>query len=521
MRPQHPSPFGPRWRGRWIWHRRPAIVAPTATTPILDDPVDTVALFRRELGLGRVPARVPCRVWADGRYLLSVNGTEVARGPVRSDPRRAHYDVVDLAPALRPGVNVLAVVARHYGRATSWWVPVPPTYSLGGGCLVLEALADGAWVMSDAAWRCATGAAWTPAGHPGDVANLPLECFDARRHPVGWDRPGFDDSDWRTAVELLPLHLGADGTPTVPSEPFGMLLPPVRRAFPGGVVHQASERARRAVAGAPLDPDPVAQVLADVGSGQAAPGPGGVELLTADLGHVAAGTVTLTVAGLPAGAVVDVLATEHLDPDGNPAPLGQHAGFRYVAAGEPEERFTTFDIVGTRYLGAAVRGVDGPADIRLAVADRHRPRPAGAAFACSDPLLERIYEVGLRTVDLCALDAYVDCPTREQRAWTGDSVVHQMVDLVANPDWSMATLAPAARGGAPGRRVAGHDRGVGLLGRRPDGHPRLGAPLGPLGGTTCAATPATRRSWPTSYRWSRARCGGSSPTSARTGSSTT
>jgi hypothetical protein len=45
-------------------------------------------------------------------------------------------------------------------------------------------------------------------------------------------------------------------------------------------------------------------------------------------------------------------------------------------------------------------------------------------------------------VDLCALDAYVDCPTREQRAWTGDSVVHQMVDLVANPDWSMARWHP-------------------------------------------------------------------------------
>jgi hypothetical protein len=57
-------------------------------------------------------------------------------------------------------------------------------------------------------------------------------------------------------------------------------------------------------------------------------------------------------------------------------------------------------------------------------------------------LLERIHAVGLRTVDLCALDAYVDCPTREQRAWTGDSVVHQMVDLVNNPDWSMARWHP-------------------------------------------------------------------------------
>lgn len=445
MRHEHPHPFGPRWRGRWIWHRVPPIVAPRLTAPVLDGPVDTVALFRRDLTVEEVPPRVPCRVWADGRYVLSVNGAEVARGPVRSDPRRARYDVVDLSPALREGVNVLAIMARHYGRATSWWVPVPPTYSLGGGSLVLEALVGDEWLTTDAVWRCAAGEGWTPVDVPGDVANLPLESFDARRHPDGWDRPGFDDSGWRAAVELLPAHTGADGTFGVPSEPFGMLLPPVRRAFPGGAVHQAAELGRRTVAGAPPVPDPVAQVLADggtgdVGSGNAASG--AVELVTQDLGHVAAGTVTLTASGLPAGAVVDVLATEHLDLAGEPAPLGQHAGFRYVAAGYPVERFTTFDAVGARYLRAAVRGAGRPADLSFAVADRHRPRPAGAAFACSDPLLERIYQVGLRTVDLCALDAYVDCPTREQRAWTGDSVVHQMVDLVANPDWSMAIWHP-------------------------------------------------------------------------------
>ena len=61
---------------------------------------------------------------------------EVARGPVRTDPRRAHYDVVDLAPHLRPGANVLAVTARHFGTATSWWMPVPPSYTLGAGGVV-------------------------------------------------------------------------------------------------------------------------------------------------------------------------------------------------------------------------------------------------------------------------------------------------------------------------------------------------------------------------------------------------
>jgi len=41
------------------------------------------------------------------------------------------------------------------------------------------------------------------------------------------------------------------------------------------------------------------------------------------------------------------------------------------------------------------------------------------------------------------MDSYIDCPTREQRVWTGDSVVHQMVDLTTNTDWRLARWHPA------------------------------------------------------------------------------
>jgi hypothetical protein len=459
---EHPEPFAAAWRGRWIWWRPPAIRTETATRPVAADPSDDLALFRRTLELDQVPSSAPARLWVDGRCLLSVNGTEVARGPVRSDPRAARYDVVDLAPHLVVGTNVIAIVARHFADATSWWMPVPPTYSLGVGSLVFEALVGDDWVVSDRSWRCAPGEAWTPVPVPGDVACLPLESFDARAHPVGWDRPSFDDGAWGRAVEIASVHTGSHGSASPPTEPFGMLRPPVRTAFPGGEVHDALLVDRRTVAGAAPEADPVRQVLADEaahaggGAPDGAPAPDDApargagepaattELLAFDLGRIAAGTVLLDVEGAAAGTVVDLAAAEHVGRDGRLVTLGQHAGLRYVAAGEPVERFESFDLIGARHLHVSVRSPEGAAapTVGLRIHDRHRPRPPGASFACSDPLLEQIYEVGLRTVDLCALDAYVDCPTREQRAWTGDSVVHQMVDLVANPDWSMAIWHP-------------------------------------------------------------------------------
>ncbi|MEZ5244173.1 MAG: alpha-L-rhamnosidase C-terminal domain-containing protein [Acidimicrobiales bacterium] len=447
MRLAHPEPFTPKWRGRWIWFERPRIVAETATRPVLADPSGSVGLFRRDVDLDRIPQAAPCRLWVDGRYVLRVNGAEAARGPVRSDPRRSHYDVVDLAPFLRPGPNVFTLTVRHFGTATSWWMPAPPTYTLGAGSVAFEALIGDEWVVSDRSWRSARGEAWSNVPVPGDVACLPLESFDARSHPHGWETPAFDTAGWGRAIEITPMHTGANSEPRPSSDPFGMLRPPVRTAFPGGEKHSAVHRVIGSRVGAAPTDDPVAQVIADETS---AIGPG-VDLHSFDLGCIAAGNVELRVTGATPGTIIDLAASEHLDADGHLAPLGQHAGLRYVCSGADVEHFDGLDIIGTQHFHASIRVPGGgPApDVALWLHDRLRPRPLGASFECSDPDLQKIFEIGLRTVDLCALDAYVDCPTREQRAWTGDSVVHQSVDLVTNPDWSMARwhpeLAAAAR----------------------------------------------------------------------------
>src|SRR5438067_13917472 len=95
-----------RWHGHWIWTEPPA--RPTNMIPgRRDNDVRPEAhgLFRKTFTLEHVPARAPARITADSRYCLYVNGQEVFRGPVRSQPRRLHYDLFDLAPYLRQGEN--------------------------------------------------------------------------------------------------------------------------------------------------------------------------------------------------------------------------------------------------------------------------------------------------------------------------------------------------------------------------------------------------------------------------------
>ena len=136
------SAFPPgRWRARFIWCEKPRIGNdPGVALHRIAAPDPVTACFRRSFDLDAVPVSAPARVTADSRYVLFVNGVEAARGPVRANGRRLHYDIVDLAPLLRPGRNAIAALVRFFGRANPWWAPVPATFQLGAGAFLFESI---------------------------------------------------------------------------------------------------------------------------------------------------------------------------------------------------------------------------------------------------------------------------------------------------------------------------------------------------------------------------------------------
>jgi hypothetical protein len=405
------------------------------------------ACFRRTFELDRVPSRAPARATVDGRYVLWVNLVEVGRGPVRSNGRTLHYDLLDLGPHLREGRNCIAVLARYYGRPTPWWAPVRGSMQLGAGSLVFEAQVGAEWIVSDRRWRALPGDAWrTDARGPRD--SFPPEILDARALPAGWQDGDFDDSRWAEAVELGANHLGFAGHHEPPSHPFGPLLP---RPIPQLAVQPRRPRAVRSFIGPRAGPlaGPFEQVAADLAgtagrSEDADPAvslpipyaPDQVRVAVFDFGEVVSGSVDLRLRA-PPGAQVDLAFFEFAEPGKPPSSSGERSAIRYVARGEAD-RFESFDSFGFRHLAISVRA-GGPVVIEaVAVHERLYPRESGPSFQCSDPRLDRIWGVGRRTVDLNSHDAYIDCPTREQRAWTGDAIVHQMVDLTTNGDWRLA-----------------------------------------------------------------------------------
>ncbi len=443
-----------RWRGHWIWVKPPAMSgSPFTSTGATAKRPEAHGLFRKTLTLPHPPERAPARITADSRYILFVNGQEAFRGPIRSQPRRMYYDLLDLAPYLRAGENVIAVHVKYYGAAKSYWIPAVANMTLGkSGVLVLEAnLGEAGWLVSDGSWKALESDAWTEV----DVAEepvgggIPVEVCDARRLPSGWEQPGFDDSAWGNAALVPAVHIGGFARTQPPTDPYGPLYPRPIARLEGETRSPAAIRVE--YLSPPLDlaaASPAKRVEASIAapvtsSEQVAGFPvrmavpsGGAVRLVIDMGRIVSGFPQFEV-NAPAGAILDFSYVE--EPITGPAPIGSmHAGTRYVARGA-DDRYQVFDSNGFRYAYLLVHGASGPVTLRrFSVREHLYPWTEGAGFACSDEALNRLFHAGIRTVQLNSHDAFLDCPTREQRAWVGDGVVHQMVHLATNLDWRLA-----------------------------------------------------------------------------------
>ena len=397
-------------RAEWIW--RPRELAPykflDAEPPYAAEQ-NRYVYFRKTLDLPQVPSRADVLVSADGRYQLWVNGRLVGRGPARSHPSWQCADPYDLAPFFSAGGNVIAALVHSYGRATSWYeLPGGEAARVFGcGGFFLQGDSGDSRLDTNGSWRCLVSEAWereVPFGSLGFE-----ERYDARQAPEGWREREFEDSSWAQAQALrVP---GLNGSSDV--VPFPLLvirdIPPLRERF----------RAPHAIA--------------DVGNGN----------LVLDFGEVVAGYPRLALSG-PDGAVVELVSGEELEENGRVRPTPGIPGFdpprthRYVLrAGE--QTWERFGWEGFRYLQVRLPGAQ-PAQLLPAsgVTESGYPVHQRGRFHSSDELLNRIWEAGARTVRRCMHDAFVDCPSREQRQWAGDACVEALVAYAAFGDTLLA-----------------------------------------------------------------------------------
>jgi Bacterial alpha-L-rhamnosidase 6 hairpin glycosidase domain/Alpha-L-rhamnosidase N-terminal domain len=441
-----------RWSGHWIGHQpRPATGTPADfLTGVESSREFSRCMFRKTFDVEVLPDEAPTRISADSRYLLWVNGQEVGRGPARSQPYRQRYDSYDLSPYLAVGANTIAVLVTYYGRPMSFWQPAPAG-SNTDAALVFEAQIGDRTLASDDSWRVQRSTAWSllAGTHAGE--GVPVEIVDAREIPHGWHDVDFDDSEWRQAPLLPAVHPASLGETRPPTYPFARLLPRGISQLCGSRLEPARvlDSSTR-MAPVWINDHPVTRVtqalLEDVIRTHPAELPASVEVapgqvhhFSVDFGRIVAGFIELDLEA-PAGTVLEMHYREKVfRPELAWSGEDPETGARYVAAGI-DDRFAALEINGLRFLHLAIHADEAVSVTlnRLEMREYLYPRTGRAYFRSDDPRLDALYQAGIRTVQLNSLDAYTDCPTREQRAWVGDAVVHQMVDLATNEDWGLA-----------------------------------------------------------------------------------
>ena len=140
----------------------------------------------------------------------------------------------------------------------------------------------------------------------------------------------------------------------------------------------------------------------------------------------------------PEGTVLDIGFTE--DTLGHKPWMlkrpGLYMATRHIAAGG-QGRVETLRPYGLRYLQVDVRG-PGPVKIhRVRVMEHVYPFEQIGHFACSDAAFNAIWQLGWRTLRVCAEDSYTDTPFRERGLYAGDMLPQIGVTLSGAYDWGL------------------------------------------------------------------------------------
>ena len=330
------------------------------------------------------------RAWIDGQL--------IGEGPDRYAPEFPLYQV--RKPELPAGDHLIAVHLHSEGVDTRMLQGMDPF-------LYCRMLRDGEEVAVD--WKCRELEGYARQLRRVSAQFGWLEWVDTRLLPQGWVYQDFDDSSWEKPVKVLrdlgsfqPSLIAAVGNHETP---FTVMEEGPLANYYGYERDNPSARFfLRDLTCTSLPPQGIWKRY--------------------DLGKVRLVYPRFTL-DLPEGAVVEFAFSETLQhgrvmPWINLSASDSYNLVHFQARGGVQEFHPLTPRAG-RFVEMHV--VAPPGKVRVIgenfLERAYHKRPDGA-FSCSDPLLERIWQLGVDTYMSCAEDALVDNPTRERGQWMGD-----------------------------------------------------------------------------------------------------
>ncbi len=137
------------------------------------------------------------------------------------------------------------------------------------------------------------------------------------------------------------------------------------------------------------------------------------------------------------GTVVDIAWTEDLNTQHMPflyKRLQVNAAVRFITSAGVR-RYETFKPYGVRYMLVRIDPGQEPCILeKIGMVEQLYPYEKKGSFSCSNPMLNRIWEMGWRTLRVCSEDSYTDTPFRERGLYAGDALPEYGITLATSGD---------------------------------------------------------------------------------------
>jgi len=426
---------------------------------IWTDLEETVAhrrvLFRKALTIDTVPEKAMVKLSADSRYRLYVNGVSVSFGPCKGDNQVWYYEEIDLAPYLKPGENILAVVVLRIsplpkkgnpmGNHSIWRTFYPGFYLKGEICIngqVSPFVADETWK-----WKEDTYTAFIPE----DKYHIYLDIFEkATGNPAlqGWLTPGYNMDSWHDAIPRPLPHLPRGISPT---NLLPRPIPPMYEHF--GSFSHVQEVRQSSISESAWDGLLIGKAVTLEANSE--------HIVEIDAGVLTTGFLSFEFAG-GTGAKVEIMTAEsYVFPSEDDSPLampkkgnrtdskkGHLQGFTdyytvggFGTKGSPES-YEPFWFRTFRFIQLKIKTADEPLEIQdFSYRETAYPLEAKTKVETSDTTLAPIWDISLRSLQMCMHETYEDCPFYEQLQYAMDTRTQILYTYTVSADDRMARRA--------------------------------------------------------------------------------
>lgn len=357
------------WESLWIWNSK-------SNSP------DSWVYFEKDFKLSEKPKQAMANIAVDSRYFLVVNGKTAVRfgglnrGPC---PEAGYYDSIDIQKYLQKGENRISVLVWYWGNQGR------NNIDSGKGGLMFQASIDNTLIISDSSWKTAI--------HPAFfITDEPRPSYLYGGHNIGFDARGFEKG-------IFPIESGivfSQNTEEIgryKCEPWGRLY---KNTLPAWKDYGL------------LDYESVSKEII-----------GDTVVVTSRLPYAAHVCPVFTIESPSEGLFIDVRTDRYEVNGGNGDSHHSYRGHRLSY--KTSEGLQQFEYPGWLF-GENVE-YRFPHDViikSLQYREIGYSCTYAGLFECSDSNLNRLVDKAVRTLYVCMMDNYMDCPDRERGQWIGD-----------------------------------------------------------------------------------------------------